>query len=449
MVLDRVPKRRWSASIHLPLQMSRVLRPSVMVGLPCRMKAYAQFARVSWLLLTSAFCGPCGVLVVLLLRSLLPWCLLLSSMMRGVVAGPSRLMLDEPIMTARCSPGGGKACQRGCSSPLVVCGPWSPETSRDGLKHLVAQALARHSLPTAFQEACLQYLFGLITRAAPKAFASSSTPPATALDPRAAVPSADAVAAFDHVSRQAMLEGLPGGGSTRELKPLLPFGGQLCGSSGLYTWRDADGHEHGIAQGKGGRTSGLVLSTARCCRRCCHAPLSRQPFGAMRASAWMLGRHASGMRQAGNRLALTTSRDPVFRRVPSSRLAVAHAPAGHHCWLCPVVRRQCKASWPPSCRNSRTNPCPSWRGGLSTCPFVLAGSSCGRPSRPRQQPYCAPPFHPCSRRELGAGPVGQPFRRPGASRGSRACGGLRPRSSMHADQATRADQEFGDHSGRR
>eukprot|EP00439_Symbiodinium_sp_Y106_P003539 s1066_g1.t1 len=91
-------------------------------------------------------------------------------------------------------------------------------------RRLVARALARH-FAGAFQEACLPYQFGLSTRACTEGlYIYKLLHTATELDPRATVLSIDAVGAYDHVSRQAMLEGLR---SRPALVPLLPFARQF------------------------------------------------------------------------------------------------------------------------------------------------------------------------------------------------------------------------------
>ena len=117
----------------------------------------------------------------------------------------------------------------------------------DVFRRLVARALAQH-FAAAFQEACLPYQFGLSTRAGTEGL-YKLLHTATALDARATVLSIDAVGAFDHVSRQAMLEGLR---SRPALAPLLPFARQFYGSASVYTWLDETGAEHDVTQGDGG-----------------------------------------------------------------------------------------------------------------------------------------------------------------------------------------------------
>ena len=59
----------------------------------------------------------------------------------------------------------------------------------------------------------------------------------------------DAVGAFDHASREAMLGALL---ARPELRPLLPFVRQFYGSPSSYVWVDEAGATHRIAQGDGG-----------------------------------------------------------------------------------------------------------------------------------------------------------------------------------------------------
>ena len=54
----------------------------------------------------------------------------------------------------------------------------------------------------------------------------------------------DAVGAFDHVSRGAMLR-------HPDLRPLVPFARQFYGTPSLYTWTDDSGRSHVIAPGEG------------------------------------------------------------------------------------------------------------------------------------------------------------------------------------------------------
>ena len=75
------------------------------------------------------------------------------------------------------------------------------------------------------------YQFGLSTRAGTEGL-YKLLHTATELDPRATVLSIDAVGAYDHVSRQAMLEGLR---SRPALVPLLPFARQFYGSASFFT----------------------------------------------------------------------------------------------------------------------------------------------------------------------------------------------------------------------
>ena len=72
---------------------------------------------------------------------------------------------------------------------------------------------------------------------------------ATELDARATVLSVDAVGAFDHVARQAMLEGLR---AREDLLPLLPCARQFYATSSSYTWVDDAGTGHEVRQSEGG-----------------------------------------------------------------------------------------------------------------------------------------------------------------------------------------------------
>ena len=65
----------------------------------------------------------------------------------------------------------------------------------------------------------------------------------TALDLRASVRSVDAILGL--LTSSAMLDG-------SRLEPLLHLARQFYGRSSVYTWLDADGREHDIAQGEGG-----------------------------------------------------------------------------------------------------------------------------------------------------------------------------------------------------
>jgi len=117
----------------------------------------------------------------------------------------------------------------------------------DVFRRLVARALAQH-FAEALQAACMPYQFGLSTRAGTEAL-YKLLQVATECNPRTTVLSVDAVGAFDHVSRQAMLEGLR---SRPELAPLLPFARQFYGTESSYVWTDDAGTEHEILQAEGG-----------------------------------------------------------------------------------------------------------------------------------------------------------------------------------------------------
>ena len=73
----------------------------------------------------------------------------------------------------------------------------------DVLRRLVGRALAQHFAPS-LEAACLPHQYGLSTRAGAEAVIRLLRA-ATEADARATVPSVDAVGAFDHVARLAML----------------------------------------------------------------------------------------------------------------------------------------------------------------------------------------------------------------------------------------------------
>ena len=142
----------------------------------------------------------------------------------------------------------------------------------DVFRGLVARALAQH-FAGAFQEACLPYQFGLGTRAGTEGL-YKLLHTATELDPRATVLSIDAVGAYDHVSRQAMLEGLR---SRPALVPLLPFARQFYGSASSYTWLDDNGGEHEVVQGEGGEQGDPLMPALYSLAQ--HAALSEAAAG--------------------------------------------------------------------------------------------------------------------------------------------------------------------------
>ena len=61
--------------------------------------------------------------------------------------------------------------------------------------------------------------------------------------------SVDAVGAFDHVARQAMLTALL---DKPELQPLLPYARQFYAAPSSYTWYDGSGTAHEVRQAEGG-----------------------------------------------------------------------------------------------------------------------------------------------------------------------------------------------------
>ena len=117
----------------------------------------------------------------------------------------------------------------------------------DVLRRLLGRALAQHFAPH-FQSACLPHQFGLSTRVGTEAV-NRLLRAATEANPRATVLSVDAVGAFDHVARGAMLDALL---ANPELQPLLPYARQSYASPRTYTWYDEDGAAHVVHQGEGG-----------------------------------------------------------------------------------------------------------------------------------------------------------------------------------------------------
>ena len=148
----------------------------------------------------------------------------------------------------------------------------------DVFRRLVARALAQH-FAAAFQEACLPYQFGLSTRAGTEGL-YKLLHTATVLDARATVLSVDAVGAYDHVSRQAMLEGLR---SRPALAPLLPFARQFYGSASVYTWLDETGTEHDVLQGDGGEQGDPLMPALFSLAQ--HAALSEAAAGLQEGEA--------------------------------------------------------------------------------------------------------------------------------------------------------------------
>ena len=92
--------------------------------------------------------------------------------------------------------------------------------------------------------------------------------------------SVDAVGAYDHVSRQAMLEGLR---SRPALAPLLPFARQFYGSASVYTWLDETGTEHDVLQGDGGEQGDPLMPALFSLAQ--HAALSEAAAGLQEGEA--------------------------------------------------------------------------------------------------------------------------------------------------------------------
>ena len=117
----------------------------------------------------------------------------------------------------------------------------------DVFRRLVGRVLAQHFAPH-LQEACLPFQYGLSTRSGTEAVSRLLRAAAEA-DPRATILSVDAVGAFDHVSRQAMLGALA---ANPALQPLLPYARQFYAEPSSYTWYDDVGVAHEVLQAEGG-----------------------------------------------------------------------------------------------------------------------------------------------------------------------------------------------------
>ncbi|CAE7883168.1 unnamed protein product, partial [Symbiodinium sp. KB8] len=117
----------------------------------------------------------------------------------------------------------------------------------DVMRRLVGRTLAQ-GYASELQTACMPSQHGLSTRAGTEALVRLLCV-ATGSDPRATMLSIDAIGAFDHVSRHAMLAGLrqrPG------LQPLLPYVRQFYASDSTYVWQDPDSQSHEVRQSEGG-----------------------------------------------------------------------------------------------------------------------------------------------------------------------------------------------------
>ena len=117
----------------------------------------------------------------------------------------------------------------------------------DVFRRLVGRTLAQE-YASELQAACMPFQYGLSTRAGTEALVRLLRV-ATEMDPRATVLSIDAVGAFDHVSRRAMLAGLQ---QRPSLQPLLPYVRQFYASDSTYVWQDAQGNSHEVRQSEGG-----------------------------------------------------------------------------------------------------------------------------------------------------------------------------------------------------
>ena len=203
---------------------------------------------------------PCPMPDTLLLANL-------RSARRGSAAGPSgmtnehlRLMLDDPGDFSLLHQAALRFANADVPAPILAAarlgrivalrkpnGRVRALVVGDVFRRLVARTLAQH-FAEELQAACMPYQFGLSTRAGTEAL-YKLLQVATECNPRATVLSVDAVGAFDHVSRQAMLEGLR---SRPQLAPLLPFARQFYGSESSYVWTDDAGAEHEVLQAEGG-----------------------------------------------------------------------------------------------------------------------------------------------------------------------------------------------------
>ena len=117
----------------------------------------------------------------------------------------------------------------------------------DVFRRLVARTLAQQFSPQ-FQTATAPHQYALATRAGGEALARSVRV-ATELQPNLTVLSVDGVGAYDHIARQAILQGIHGDPG---LRPLLPFVRQFYASPSEYLWYDAAGTCHPIHQHEGG-----------------------------------------------------------------------------------------------------------------------------------------------------------------------------------------------------
>lgn len=116
----------------------------------------------------------------------------------------------------------------------------------DTFRRIVGRALARQ-YASQLQTACLPYQFGLSNRAGTEAL-YKWLQAATHLDARTTILSLDAIGAYDHVSRGAMLAGLQ---RDPQLTPLHAYAHQWYGAPSTYIWTDDRGQSHGILQAEG------------------------------------------------------------------------------------------------------------------------------------------------------------------------------------------------------
>ena len=117
----------------------------------------------------------------------------------------------------------------------------------DFLRRLVSRTLAQQ-FADHFDAACRPYQYALSTRSGTEALVHTLQV-LTETSPTATVLSVDGVGAYDHVSRQAMLEALRDvPGACR----LLPYVRMWYASPSTYVWHDSVGQPHHVLQAEGG-----------------------------------------------------------------------------------------------------------------------------------------------------------------------------------------------------
>ena len=187
---------------------------------------------------------------------------------RGAAAGPSgatnehlRILLDDEVDSQLLHCAAQRLAQADVPAPALaairvgrIVALQKPDgrgiralVIGDVLRRLVGRVLAQ-VFALRLETACLPFQYGLSTRAGAEALPRVLRA-ATEVDPRATILSVDAVGAYDHVSRQAMLAALH---ARPELRPLLAYARQFYGAASTYTWTDGQGDSHSIAQAEGG-----------------------------------------------------------------------------------------------------------------------------------------------------------------------------------------------------